>query len=74
MNTIKTNPHDRKKVTITKVINGKVEKRTYKGYTISNIPEECNHWFNYKGLTFVLNQSPTGDSGQRGQVHIKLKQ
>ena len=55
MNTIKTNPHDRKKVTITKVIDGKVEKRTYKGYTISNIPDECNSWFNYKGLTFVLN-------------------
>jgi len=55
MNTIKTNQYDRKKVTVTKIINGKKEKRTYKGYTISNIPEECNHWFNYKGLTFVIN-------------------
>ena len=54
-NTIKTHTADRSKVTLTKVIDGKKEKRTYKGYTISNIPDECNHWFNYKGLTFVIN-------------------
>ena len=54
MNTIKTHTADRKKVTITKTINGKVHKRTYKGVTLNNIPEECNHWFNYKGLTFVI--------------------
>ena len=54
MNTIKTHTADRKKVTITKTINGQVEKRTYKGVTISNIHDECNHWFNYKGLTFVI--------------------
>ena len=54
MNTIKTHAADRKKVTITKTINGQIEKRTYKGVTINNIPDECNHWFNYKGLTFVI--------------------
>ncbi len=54
MNTIKTHTADRKKVTITKTINGKIEKRTYKGVTINNTPEEYNHWFNYKGLTFVI--------------------
>ena len=25
-----------------------------KGVTINNIPDEYNHWFNYKGLTFVI--------------------
>tara|TARA_Y100000589_G_scaffold140596_1_gene134312 strand:+ start:2654 stop:2836 length:183 start_codon:yes stop_codon:yes gene_type:complete len=54
MNKIKTHTADRKKVTITKTINGQVEKRTYKGVTINNIPDEYNHWFNYKGLTFVI--------------------
>jgi|TARA_B100001540_G_scaffold275503_1_gene261723 uncharacterized protein (DUF3820 family) len=54
MNTIKTHTADRKKVTITKTINGQIEKRTYKGVTINNTPEEYNHWFNYKGLTFVI--------------------
>ena len=66
MKTIKFYPSDRSKIRL----NGKL----IKGYTISNIPDECNSWFNYKGLTFVLNQSPTGDSGQRGQVlQNKLK-
>ncbi len=48
----------------------KLDGKKVKGYTISNIPDECNSWFNYKGLTYVLNQSPTGDSGQRGQVEL----
>ena len=54
MNTIKTHTANRKKVTITKTINGQIEKRTYRGVTINNTPEEYNHWFNYKGLTFVI--------------------
>ena len=51
---IRDSKADRKKVTITKTINGQIEKRTYKGVTINNTPEEYNHWFNYKGLTFVI--------------------
>jgi len=54
MNTIKTHTSDRTKVTITKEINGKIHKRIYKGVTINNIPSDYNHWFNYKGLTFVI--------------------
>ncbi len=54
MNTIKTHAADRRKVTITKTINGQIEKRTYKGVTINNVPEEYNHWFNYKGLSFII--------------------
>ena len=54
MNTIKTHPGQRDKVTISKKINGKTEKRTYKGVTINNVPLEYNHWFNYKGLTFII--------------------
>ena len=46
---------DKTKITVTKEIDGEVYKKVYKGYTISNIPEECNHWFNYKGLTYVIN-------------------
>ena len=26
-----------------------------KGYEIGIIPDECNSWFNYKGLTYILN-------------------
>ena len=26
-----------------------------KGYEIGNIPDECKSWFNYKGLTYILN-------------------
>ena len=47
INTIKFYPSDRSIVRV----NGK----KVKGYTISNIPDECNSWFNYKGLTFVIN-------------------
>jgi len=55
MNTIKRHAGDKSKITVTKEIDGEVYKKVYKGYTISNIPEECNHWFNYKGLTYVIN-------------------
>ena len=54
MNTIKTHTANRKKVTITKTINGEVHKRTYTGVTLNNIPNEYNHWFTYKGLTFII--------------------
>ena len=60
MKTIKFYPSNRSVI--------KLDGKRVKGYTISNIPDECNSWFNYKGLTYVLNQSPTGDGGQRGQV------
>ena len=53
MNTIKTHKNDRKKVTITRFVNGKPERTTYKGVTLSNLPSEYTEWFNYKGLTFV---------------------
>ncbi len=55
MNTIKRHAGDKTKITVNKEIDGKIQRRVYKGYTISNIPEECNHWFNYKGLTYVIN-------------------
>jgi uncharacterized protein (DUF3820 family) len=54
MNTIKTHTNDRRRVTLTKTINGEKHSVTYKGVTLNNIPEEYNHWFNYKGLTFVI--------------------
>ncbi len=54
INKIKTHVGQRNKVTITKTINGEVHKKTYKGVTINNIPAEYNHWFNYKGLTFII--------------------
>ena len=54
MNTIKTHKSNNTKITITKVINGEKYKETYKGYTIGDIPNEYNHWFNYKGLTYII--------------------
>ncbi len=53
INTIKTNINNRKKVTLTKVVDGEITKQTYKGVTLNNIPEEYSKWFNYKGLTFI---------------------
>ena len=47
MKTIKFYPSDRTKI--------KIGDKIYKGYTIDSIPDECNSWFNYKGLTFVVN-------------------
>jgi hypothetical protein len=54
MNTIKTHANNRKKVTITKLVNGRSEKTIYTGVTLSNLPNEYTEWFNYKGLTFVI--------------------
>jgi len=54
MNTIKTHVGNRSLVTITKTIDGKIHKRTYKGYKLNDVPQERTHWFNYKGLTFVI--------------------
>jgi len=45
MKTIKFYPSDK---TILR-LDGKM----IKGYTICDIPEQINSWFNYKGLTFV---------------------
>jgi hypothetical protein len=53
MNTIKTHASNRKKVTITRFIDGKQEKTIYKGITLDNIPTEYSKWFTYKGLTFI---------------------
>ena len=47
MKQIKFYPSDRSKI--------KIDGKIYKGYTIDSIPEECNSWFNYRGLTFVVN-------------------
>ena len=55
MNTIKRHAGDHSKITVTKEINGQIEKRAYKGYKICDIPSEINHWFNYKGYTYVIN-------------------
>ena len=33
----------------------KLDGKMYRGYTISNIPDDIQGWFNYKGLTFVTN-------------------
>ena len=46
MKTIKFYPSNRSVI--------KLDGKKVKGYTISNIPEECNSWFNYKGLTYIV--------------------
>ena len=53
MNTIKTHPSDRKKVTITRFVDGRPHKTIYKGITLDQVPEEYTNWFTYKGLTFI---------------------
>ena len=53
MNTIKTHSSDRKKITITRFVDGIVQKTIYKGITLDNIPSEYTKWFTYKGLTFI---------------------
>ena len=45
MKTIKFYPSDRSLI--------KLDGKMYRGYTISNIPDDIQGWFNYKGLTFV---------------------
>ena len=55
MKTIKRHAGDKTKITVKQEIDGKIYRNVYKGYTISNIPDECNSWFNYKGLTYILN-------------------
>jgi len=45
MKTIKFYPSDRSKI--------KLDNKLYKGYTIGDIPNELDSWFNYKGLTFI---------------------
>ena len=47
MKTIKFYPSDRSLI--------RLDGKIYRGLTINNIPDECNSWFNYKGLTFVVN-------------------
>jgi len=54
MNTIKRHAGDKSKITITKEIDGEIYKRIYKGYTLNNVPMERNHWFNYKGFTYII--------------------
>ena len=45
MKTIKFYPSDRSLI--------KLDGKMYRGYTISNIPDDIQGWFNYKGLTFI---------------------
>ena len=47
MKTIKFYPSDRSLI--------KLDGKMYRGYTISNIQDDIQGWFNYKGLTFVTN-------------------
>ena len=47
MKTIKFYPSDRSLI--------KLDGKMYRGYTISNIPDDIQGLFNYKGLTFVTN-------------------
>ena len=54
INTIKTNINNRKKITLTRVIDGEITKQIHKGVTLDNIPKEYNEWFTYKGLTFII--------------------
>ncbi len=47
MKTIKFYPSDRSLI--------KLDGKMYRGYTISNIPDDYTGWFNYKGLTYITN-------------------
>ncbi len=47
MKTIKFYPSNRSLI--------KLDGKLVRGYTIDSIPDEYNSWFNYKGLTFVVN-------------------
>ncbi len=53
INTIKTHAN-RKKITLTRVVDGEITKQIHKGVTLDNIPKEYNEWFTYKGLTFII--------------------
>ena len=56
MKQIKFYPSDRSKIKIGwETITQKKVSQIVKVYTIDSIPDECNSWFNYKGLTFVVN-------------------
>ena len=33
---------------------GSKQQVEYKGVMIGDIPNEYNHWFNYKGLTYII--------------------
>ena len=55
MKTIKFYPSNRSKITLREYKDNITYRKDVKGYTIGNIPDECNSWFNYKGLTFVIN-------------------
>ena len=33
---------------------GSKQRVEYKGVLIGDIPNEYNHWFNYKGLTYII--------------------
>jgi len=47
MKTIKFYPSNRSLI--------KLDGKLVRGYTIDSIPDEYNSWFNYKGLTFIVN-------------------
>ena len=52
MKTIKFYPSDRSII--------RLDGKLIKGYKLNDVPYERNSWFNYKGLTFVIDQSRDG--------------
>ena len=55
MKTIKFYPSDRSKVKISwETVTQKKVSQMIKGYKLNDVPYERNSWFNYKGLTFVI--------------------
>ena len=52
MKTIKFYPSDRSII--------RLDGKLIKGYKLNDVPYERNSWFNYKGLTFVIDQSSDG--------------
>ena len=57
MKTIKFYPSNRSVI--------KLDGKKVKGYTIDSIPEECNSWFNYKGLTYLEKKKSIWDYGRK---------
>ena len=52
MKTIKFYPSNRSLI--------RLDGKMLKGYKLNDVPYERNSWFNYKGLTFVIDQSSDG--------------
>ena len=52
MKTIKFYPSNRSLI--------RLDGKMLKGYKLNDVPYERNSWFNYKGLTFVIDQIADG--------------